>query len=402
MRILFLAPQPFFAERGTPIAVRLAVETLARLGHDVDLLTYHEGTDVELPGVRHHRIGAQPGMKPVPIGFSVSKLRCDAAMLPAAVRLLRRNSYDVIHAVEEAVFIAMILRRFANARVVYDVDSIMSDQIAEKWPAIGPLAAVLRMLEGSAFRRSDLVLPVCEALADRARAYTDASKVHVLPDVALAAGSPGPAAEDLRRHVGPGRQLALYVGNLEEYQGFDLLLDGLAQLPPERRCTLIAIGGTPEAVARYTARTEAACTDSDVVFLGPRPLDHLQHYLRQADILCSPRRKGVNTPMKIYSYMASGRAILATDIQSHTQVLDASTAKLVAATPSGLAEGLAELGESASLRETLGRNAALRAHSDYSLAAFERRLATAYRQITIGCSLTVESDESIAPKSTAL
>ena len=381
MRILFLAPQPFFAERGTPIAVRLTVETLARFGHDVDLLTYHEGADVELPGVRHHRIDARPGMKSVPIGFSVSKLRCDAAMPPAAVRLLRRNSYDVIHAVEEAVFIAMILRRFANARVVYDVDSIMSDQIAEKWPAIGPLAAVLRMLEGWAFRRSDLVLPVCEALADRARTYAEPNKVHVLPDVALAARPLGSAAEDLRRHVGPGRQLALYVGNLEEYQGFDLLLDGLAQLAPERRCTLIAIGGTPEAVARYTARTEAASIASDVIFLGPRPLDHLQHYLHQADILCSPRRKGVNTPMKIYSYMASGRAILATDIQSHTQVLDASTAKLVEATPSGLAEGLTELGKSASLREALGRNAALRARSDYSLAAFERRLATAYRQI---------------------
>ena len=89
--------------------------------------------------------------------------------------------------------------------------------------------------------------------------------------------------------------------------------------------------------------------------------------------------------MKIYSYMASGRAILATDIQSHTQVLDASTAKLVAATTVRSRGGAGRARQqNASLRETLGRNAALRARSDYSLAAFERRLASAYRQITIG------------------
>src|SRR5690606_25954218 len=57
MKILFLAPQPFFQERGTPIAVRLAVEVLGgRKGDSIDLLTYHEGSDVPLKNVRHLRI----------------------------------------------------------------------------------------------------------------------------------------------------------------------------------------------------------------------------------------------------------------------------------------------------------------------------------------------------------
>ena len=42
-----------------------------------------------------------------------------------------------------------------------------------------------------------------------------------------------------------------------------------------------------------------------------------------ADVLVSPRIKGVNTPMKIYAYLNSGKPILATDIESHSQVLDA-------------------------------------------------------------------------------
>ena len=33
MRILFIAPQPFYEERGTPMATRNLVETLGSLGH---------------------------------------------------------------------------------------------------------------------------------------------------------------------------------------------------------------------------------------------------------------------------------------------------------------------------------------------------------------------------------
>ena len=61
MKILFLAPQPFYTERGTPIAVRLAVASLCREGHQVDLLTYPEGEDIELPGMRLFRAGRPPG-----------------------------------------------------------------------------------------------------------------------------------------------------------------------------------------------------------------------------------------------------------------------------------------------------------------------------------------------------
>jgi hypothetical protein len=43
LKILLVAPQPFFQERGTPIAVRLLAETLAAEGYEVHLLVYHEG-----------------------------------------------------------------------------------------------------------------------------------------------------------------------------------------------------------------------------------------------------------------------------------------------------------------------------------------------------------------------
>lgn len=378
MNILFLAPQPFYTERGTPIAVRLAVSSLCREGHQVDLLTYPEGEDIAIPGMRLIRAGRPPGVRKIPIGFSLKKLLCDAWLMFTAFRLLRRNQYEVVHAVEESVFIALLARLFWRFKLVYDMDSLMADQIAEKWPRITPLLPGLRWFEHQAMKRADLVLAVCPLIAERARGSQQAERVHLTPDVAFAPVGESFEVEDLRRYCHKPGPLALYVGNLESYQGIGLLLQALALLPAGLRCNLLIIGGSEADVARHAALAASAGLSEWVHFLGQRPLDALPAYLKQADILCSPRLKGVNTPMKIYSYMLAGRAILATDIASHSQVLDASCALLAAPTPAALASAWVRLIDAASLRNALGAAAAHRAGTLYCEQAFDQRLKQAY------------------------
>jgi len=381
MKILLLAPHPFFSERGTPIAVRLAVDALCAMGHQVDLLTYHEGQDIEITGMRLVRISAPPCIRNIPIGFSVKKLVCDLWMAIAAYRLIFRNHYDVVHSVEESVFIALAARPFGKFRVVYDMDSLMADQIAEKWPKAGPIIPMLRWIERQAMSRADLVLPVCEAIAARARAATDPRLVHLLPDVAFPPPDNLANAEDLRTHCKLPAPLALYVGNLEGYQGVGLAMEALAAVPEAKRCNLIVIGGTPTMIDEHKKMAAAFGLHDNVIFLGQRPIALLGSYLRQADILCSPRLKGVNTPMKIYSYMAAGRAILATDIVSHTQVLNDECALLTAPTAAAMADGFMRLAGDETLRSRLGSAAATRATKEYGLDAFRARLQRAYADL---------------------
>jgi glycosyltransferase involved in cell wall biosynthesis len=383
MKILFMAPHPFFTERGTPIAVRFALETLAKMGHQIDLLTYHEGENIDVEGVRIIRITRPPGIRNVPIGFSLKKLVCDAWLAVSAYGLLFRNRYDVVHGVEESIFIALAARPFRKFRVVYDMDSLMADQIAEKWPKARRVLPFLRWFEKQAIDRADLILPVCEAIAVRARTVTNPSKVHLLPDVAFAPREEPASSENLCDYCVSHAPIALYVGNLEGYQGVGLLLDAMKTVPVEERCNLLIIGGTPAMVETYRANAEAKGLGTTVHFLGRRPIEHLGDYLRQADILCSPRLKGVNTPMKIYSYMAAGRAILATDIISHNQVLDDTCALLVPVTIDAIAAGLRQLTNDGELRARLGAASAKRAGDDYSLAAFEARMQQAYA--TVSC-----------------
>jgi hypothetical protein len=52
MRALVIAPQPFFSARGTPFSVYYRTLLMSELGVSIDLLTYGQGQEVELPGVR--------------------------------------------------------------------------------------------------------------------------------------------------------------------------------------------------------------------------------------------------------------------------------------------------------------------------------------------------------------
>ena len=41
MKILAIAPEPFFQQRGTPMSVYYRTKAICELGHQVDILTYH-------------------------------------------------------------------------------------------------------------------------------------------------------------------------------------------------------------------------------------------------------------------------------------------------------------------------------------------------------------------------
>lgn len=382
MKILFLAPQPFYVERGTPIAVRQVVTALCGAGHQVDLVTFPGGEDIEVAGLTHIRIARPPGVKKIPVGFSPAKLLCDLWLGVELVKRLARQRYDVVHAVEEAVFLALPFRRLARFKLIYDMDSLMSDQLVEKWPGLKPMHNVLFWFEAQAARGSDLVLAVCSAIADRVRPHVPPDRVRVTPDAASGLTPAAGEVEDLRATVQRDGPLAVYVGNLEGYQGVGLLIQAVARMTPPPGFTLAIIGGDARSIEAHQALAEGLGVADCVRFLGVRPLANLSGYLAQADVVCSPRLKGVNTPMKVYSYMASGAPILATDILSHTQVLDASCAALAAPEPEAMAACLTGLLADPARGQALAATARERVHADYSLEAFETRLLDAYAALT--------------------
>lgn len=382
MKILILAPQPFFQNRGTPIAVRMLAEELQSDGHDVDLLVFHEGEDVDLGRINLHRTIAIPGISNIGPGFSIKKIICDFLMLLKSIRLSFQTKYDVVHAVEESVFIAMFLRLFFQIPYIYDIDSWMSDQLINKYSFLRYFRSFFYLFEKAAVHYSSGAIAVCQALEEKVKLIDDKKPLLRLEDVSLL-NKVSTRTESLNDIVSNSGPIILYVGNLERYQGIELLLKSFAILNvKEKKSNLVMIGGSRTDIEKYKLQTEELAIVSRVFFIGPRPISKLGMYLEQADLLVSPRVDGENTPMKIYSYMASGIPIVATRIKSHTQVLNDQNALLADPTVENMAEVLQKGFTEAEKTSVLAKFAQETAKKHYSRSAFRQKLTAFYSEIS--------------------
>jgi glycosyltransferase involved in cell wall biosynthesis len=84
----------------------------------------------------------------------------------------------------------------------------------------------------------------------------------------------------------------------------------------------------------------------------------------------SPRSRGTNTPLKIYQYLRSGKAIVATRLLTHTQVLSDRTAILTGATPEEFAAGILAGLTDRSRADAIGAHARELAETKYSYEAY--------------------------------
>jgi len=335
MRILLLAPHPYYQERGTPIAVDLLVRALARYGCKVDILTYNEGANRSYSGVRILRLRPLIKVQNVKPGFSFKKLYLDMNMFFRLILQLTKERYDIVHAVEEAGFMAMIVCSVARKPYVLDVDSSMTSQLVDQYSFLAPFSLLLESLEALPARYARAVVTMCDELAKRALKHRR-DGVFVLKDISLVDSAKDRAfnLRDIELSEDDDLRVAMYIGNLENYQGIDLLLESFVKVTRvDERVRLIVIGGAEQDVARYRARAMSLSIDSRCHFLGPRPVGDLGAYMRLADVLVSPRIRGTNTPMKIYSYLDSGIPVVVTNLRTHTQVVTNDLAFIAEPTP---------------------------------------------------------------------
>lgn len=356
------------------IAVDLLLKSVSERGDEVDLLTFHVGDDREYSNVSLTRISPPFAPRSIKPGFSLQKVYCDFFLAFAAFRMMRKKRYDLVHAVEEASFIAMLLRWFFKVPYVFDMDSSMATQLLDRFRWIRPLRGVLYFLETLPMRGAIAVVPMCEDLAIRARQYSRGA-IHILKDVSLITKSPTGEAEDLRAELGISGPMLMYVGNLEEYQGIDLLLECHAVLDKTHPdAELVIIGGNDQDIEKYKNKSDSLGIGDKIHLVGPRPVAALGDYLTQADLLISPRIQGTNTPMKVYSYLDSGVAVVATALPTHTQVMTENEATLTPPDHTLMAAAIGSLLDDPAERARIAHNAKTLIHREHSWAAFRQKV----------------------------
>jgi glycosyltransferase involved in cell wall biosynthesis len=313
---LFLAPQPYFRLRGICLAQRETLSALAKLGPRLEVLTFPFGEDDVPTGVRLTRIKAPKNITDIGIGPSWAKFRLDLSLLLALRKRLGKGDVETVYACEESVVLAALLKSAFNFRLIYDMDDILSQRIElSGFLRNRFLLALVRRVEAWAIAQADFILTNSADTTQFARRLTGPAKVafhHHAP--------PLPAVESPAATVNP--QEVLYAGNLEPYQGIDLLLEALARVlaaMPEARCTII--GGEKEQIAEGREIARELGVGHAVSWLGKMPLAKTFARMQSAAVLISPMTQEKAVPMKLYAYMQAGRPIIATDLPNHRPLL---------------------------------------------------------------------------------
>ena len=239
-------------------------------------------------------------------------------------------------------------------------------------------------VETTTIAGSRIIITICQELQDTAVALGAADRASLIENVMggdIDGGASLPAADLRARYgLGPDQPVVLYTGTFEPYQGLDVLIEAAAVLGVTHpRARVLVVGGTRDQVKH--AQRQAEMTESPMVFAGQRPAQEISSFVAASDILVSPRTSGTNTPLKIYSYLRSGRPIVATDLRTHTQVLNSHTALLVPPEAKALASGLARLIDHPAERDRLATAARALADARYNPEEYIARTAAAYEQL---------------------
>ena len=374
-----IAPEPFFEPRGTPFSEFHRIRALTALGHTVDLVTYPFGQSVSMPGLRVFRSLRPPFVDHVKIGPSLAKLPLDALLAVSALRRALSARYDVVHSHEEGGVSGALLAMLLRVPHLYDMHSSLPQQLSNfKFSRSRVITRVFLAIERFMIRRSRVVIVICPSLEETVKAIEPGAQTVLIenaPGSAEDEATPAAAAAVRRSlNLDDRTPIILYTGTFEAYQGLDLLFDAMAivrRARPDAR--LVLAGGRADQVTKAREQARAAGVEQVALFAGERPAAEIPAYLLASDLLVSPRSRGTNTPLKIYQYLRSGKAIVATRLLTHTQVLSDDTAILTGVSPQEYADGILAGLTDAARAASVGRRARELAETKYSYDAYLER-----------------------------
>ena len=383
LRVLVIAPTPFFGDRGCHVRIYEEVRALAALGVQPRVVTYPNGRNP--PDVDTVRSRAVPGIEAGPLGFSPGRPILDLALLLAANREVRRFRPDLLHAhLHEGIAIGVILRAWHGLPLVADLQGSVTAEMVDQgvFVARAALARLMHRVEDWLVRRpNQVVTSSTHGLSLLSGQGVESSRMTSLPDgVDLGAFRPAPPDRSLIGELGlQGKRVIVFLGVLTYYQGVDLLLDvgeRLSRSNPEAH--LVVLGYPNE--ERYRAEAKARGLDRVMTFPGRVPYADAARWLCLGEVAVSPKRSLTEANGKLLNYMACGLPVVASDTPVNRELLDDSGLYAPVDDAEAFAARLGELLADRERARELGAALRHRAEAVYAWPALAKRLEAVYRE----------------------
>ena len=390
MRILYFADIRFPLERANGIQTMETCHALAMRGHDVRLIvrpdTHSPARDpfdyYGLPRSKRLVVERVPVSGP-PFARRVAYLSFAAGRVVGPGRADMLMTRDLGTAAILSKMPGAVRPPFVYESHGYapDVAAALPELVTTARPSGAARLKRLARREIAVWRAADGYVTITAGLV-RMLEEKFGARPHtaVVPD--------GVRMNSTRRDPGPPEAQAVvgYAGHLYPWKGVDLLLEAIARTT--RASALIVGGHDAEGDrARLTSLANRLAISSRVTFTGHQPPAEVPALLRRASILALPNPASAisthfTSPLKLFEYMASGRAIVATDLPAIREVLRHEVNALLVSPgdPESLAFGIERLLADRELATRLARNA-LSDVDDYTWSRRAERLETLFEGV---------------------
>ena len=315
----------------------------------------------EIEGIRYYRTAALPGALSVPF---VREMQLMARLGRRISAVAKEEKIDLIHSHSPLLNGLPALRaaRQLGIPLVYESRAFWEDAAVDHGTfAEGSFRyRVSRALETFLFRHADRVVTICDSMRrELGGRGVPLERVKVVPNgVNVGEFTPLVRAQGLADRLGlNGGPVFGFIGSFYRYEGLRFLVEQFpkirAQIPNAR---LMLVGGGEE----ESALKALGGAGAGVVFTGRVPHAEVVDYYSLVDVFVCPRLRmrltELVTPLKPLESMAMGKAVLASDVGGHRELIeDGRTGVLFAAENSDafVAQSV-RLANDPALRATLG------------------------------------------------
>ncbi len=309
LRILMVAPTPYFSDRGCHVRIYEEARALTKLGHEVCIVTYHIGRD--MPGVRVERTPRIPWYNKLEAGPSWHKPYLDILLLWKSLVVARIFRPHLIHAhLHEGALIGYFLKLLIRRPLLFDYQgSLTGESINHGFlNKRSPLTHIFKWFEHAINHLADLIITSSDQ--GRQELVTDwgispGRLINLIDGVDTEVFHPYPRSE-ARRELGipDNVKLVVYLGLFNRYQGVDLLLDAISLLRGKYSDMRFLLMGFPD--EEYRRKAVEMCIDDVIIFTGRIRYERAAFFLSAGDLAVSPKLALTEANGKLFNYMACG------------------------------------------------------------------------------------------------
>lgn len=236
------------------------------------------------------------------------------------VRAYKKHRPDCLYERYNLYFLSGAwLRKKYSIPMLLEVNAPLYDE-RRKYSGIA-LDWFARWTERRAWRAADYVLPVTRVLADYVTAAgVPESKIVVIPNgINAQRFGDTPGVDEAKRALGLSGLVLGFVGFMREWHRLERVVDMIAE-HKEQGWQLLLVGDGPVRQDLQRQARERGVADR-VTITGVVDRDHVANYIAAFDIALQPHVVEYASPLKLFEYLALGRAIVAPDTANIKEIL---------------------------------------------------------------------------------